>query len=115
MDASEGEALAVVVLEISYVLAHCLLKTITTNLETVSLKVPAPIPRQDPKLAHAYLRSLQQAVKSEYLLVVAREGFEIRSKILGCKILRQSAALIAGGSFVSAVLDSMSIPSVIAR
>jgi hypothetical protein len=44
-------------------------------------------------------------VKSEDLLVVAQEGFEIRSKILGC------AGLIAGGSFVSALLDLMSIPS----
>ena len=85
-------------------------KTITTaNLETVLLKVAVPILRQDPKLAHAYLRSLQQAVKSEDLLVVAREGFEIRSKILGCEVLIQSAGLIAGASFVFAVLDSMSI------
>jgi hypothetical protein len=49
-------------------------------------------------------------VKSEDLLVVAQEGFEIRSKILGCEVL-MSVALIAGGSFVSAVLDLMSIPS----
>jgi hypothetical protein len=65
------------------------------------------MPRQDPKLAHAYLRSLQQTVKSEDLLVVAREGFEIRSKILGYEVLIESAGLIADGSFVSAVLDSM--------
>jgi hypothetical protein len=53
------------------------------------------------------MRSLHQVVKAEDLLVVAREGFEIRSKILGCEV----AGLIAGGSFVSAVLDPMSIPS----
>jgi hypothetical protein len=81
-------------------------KTIpATNLETVLLKVPVPLPRQDPKLVHAYLRSLQQTVKSEDLLVVAQEGFEIRSKILRC------AGLIAGGSFVSALLDLTSIRS----
>jgi hypothetical protein len=49
-------------------------------------------------------------VKSEDLLVVAREDFKTRSKILGCEVLIQSAGLIAGASFVSAVLDSMSIP-----
>jgi hypothetical protein len=76
-----------------------------TNLETLLLKVLVPIHRQEPHVAPAYLRSLQQAVKSEDLLVVAREGFEICSKIL------QSAGLIAGASFVSAALDSMSIPS----
>jgi hypothetical protein len=53
------------------------------------------------------MRSLQQAVKAEDLLVVAREGFGT----LGCEVLIQSAALIAGGSFVCAVLDSISIPS----
>ena len=68
------------------------------------------MPRQDLKLAHAYLRSSQQAVKSEDLLVVAQEGFEVRSKILGCEVLIQSAGLSASGSFVSAVLGSMSIP-----
>lgn len=73
-------------------------------LETVLLKVSAAIPGQDPKLANAYLRLLQPAVKSEDLLVVPRGGFEIRSKILGCEELTQSAALILSGSFVSATL-----------
>jgi hypothetical protein len=82
-----------------------------TNLETLLLKVLVPIHRQEPRVAPVYLRSLQLAVKSEDLLVVAREGFEICSKILGCEALVQSAGLIAGASFVSAVLDSMSIPS----
>jgi len=50
-------------------------------------------------------------VKPEDLLAVAQEGFEIRNKILGCEVLMQNAGLIAGGNFVSAVLDLMSIPS----
>ena len=50
-------------------------------------------------------------MKAEDRLLVAREGFEIRSRILGCEVLRQSAGAIAGGSFVSAFLDPMSIPS----
>lgn len=56
MDASEGEALAVVqsyrfvvdkdILEYDILLAHFLLKTITiTNLETVLLKVLVSMPR----------------------------------------------------------------------
>jgi hypothetical protein len=68
------------------------------------------MPRQEPGLAYAYLRSLQKAVKPEDVLVVAQEGFEARSKILGCEVLIQSAGLMAGASFVSAVLDLMSIP-----
>jgi hypothetical protein len=52
-----------------------------TNLETLLLKVLVPTHRQEPRVAPAYLRSLQQAVKSEDLLVVAREGFEICSKM----------------------------------
>jgi hypothetical protein len=75
----------------------------TTDLETVALKVPAPVPQQDPKLAREYMWSLQDAVKSQELFVVAREGFGIRSKILGCEELTQSAALIVYGSFVSAL------------
>jgi len=50
-------------------------------------------------------------VKPEDLPVVAQEGFEIRSKILGCEVLMQNAGLIADGNFVSEVLDLMSIPS----
>ena len=115
MDALEGEALAVVVQYFGLVvekdilvdvLAHCLLKITTTNLETLSWKEPATIPRQDPKLSRAYLRSFQQAVKFEDLLVVARGGFEIRCKILGGEILGPSAGLIAGESFVFEGLDS---------
>ena len=45
------------------------------------------------------------------MLIAARDGFEIRSRILGCEISRQGAGLIASGSFVSGVLDKMSIPS----
>jgi hypothetical protein len=55
------------------------------------------------------MRSLQEAVKSEDLFVVAREGFEIRSKILGCEELTQSAALILSGSFVSATLRGFDV------
>ncbi len=47
-------------------------------------------------------------MKSEYLLV-PRGGFEIRSKILGCEDLLQSAALILSGSFVSATLSNINI------
>jgi hypothetical protein len=61
------------------------------------------------------MRSLQQAVKSEDLLVVAREGFEIRSKILRCVVLIQSAALIVSGSFVSATLYNINIFVVIVQ
>lgn len=50
-------------------------------------------------------------MKPEDLPVVAQEGFEIRSKILGCEVLMQNAGLIADGNFVSEVLDLMSIPS----
>lgn len=101
---------------VMYVLAHCLSKTITTtNLETVLLKVLVPIPRQDPKLAHAYMRSLQQVVKSEGPLVAAREDFEICSKILGCKVLIQSTALTVSGSFVSAALYNINIFGIIVQ
>jgi hypothetical protein len=41
------------------------------------------MPRQDLKVAHAYLRSLQWAVKSEDQLAFVQDGFEIRNKILG--------------------------------
>lgn len=51
------------------------------------------------------MRSLQQAAKSEDLLV-AREGSEIRSKIPSCEVLIQNAALIVSGSFVSATLHT---------
>jgi hypothetical protein len=85
----------------------------TTNLETILLKVPAPIPRQDPKLAYAYMRSLQPAVKSKDLLVVPRGGFEVRSKILGYKELTQSITLILSGSFVSATLSNINIFAII--
>ena len=68
-----------------------------------------PRPQQDPKLAHAYVRSLQQAVKAEDLMVVAQERFEIRSKILGYEISIQSAALIVSGSFVSAILSNINV------
>jgi hypothetical protein len=88
---------------------------IITNLETVLLNVPAAMPRHDPKLAHAYMRSLQEAVKSEELFVVAREGFGIRSKILGCEELTQSAALILSGSFVSATLPNINIFAIIVQ
>jgi hypothetical protein len=67
------------------------------------------MPQQDPKLAHAYVRWLQQAVKAEDFLVVAQECFEIRSKILGCEIPIQSAALIVSGSFVFATLSKINI------
>ena len=50
------------------------------------------------------MRSVQQAGKSEDQLAVAREGFEICSKILRYGALIQSAALIVSGSFVSATL-----------
>lgn len=46
-------------------------------------------------------------MEADDLLVVAQEGFVT----LGCKELIQRAALIAGGSFVCAALDSMPIPS----
>lgn len=43
-----------------HILALCLSKTITTaTLETVLLRAPVPMPRPGPKLAPAYLRSLQ--------------------------------------------------------
>jgi hypothetical protein len=54
------------------------------------------------------------AVEAEDLLVVARQRFEIRSKILGCEISIQSAALIVSGSFVSAALSNINIFAVIA-
>ena len=73
------------------------------------------MPQQDPKLARAYMRSLQEAVKCEDLVVVAREGFEIRSKNLGCEELTQSAALILSGSFVSATLSNINIFAIIVR
>jgi hypothetical protein len=61
------------------------------------------------------MRSLQDAVKSEDLSVVAREGFEIRSKILGREDLTQSAALILSVSFVSATLSNINIFAIIAQ
>jgi hypothetical protein len=60
--------------------------------------------QQNPQLARAYMRSLQEDVESEDLFVVARESFEIRSKILGWEELTHSAALILSGSLVSATL-----------
>ncbi len=87
----------------------------TTNLEIVLLKVLAAMPRQDLKLAHAYMKSLQPAVKSEGLLVDPRGGFEIRSKILGCEELTQSVALILSGSFVSATLSNINIFAIIVQ
>jgi len=102
VDALKGEALAAVQ---SY--GFVVDKDI---LETVLLKVLVLVPRQDLKLVHAYLRLLQQTVKSEDLLVVAQEGFEIRSKILGC------AGLIAAGSFVSALLRCFDVnPTAVAE
>jgi hypothetical protein len=91
----------------------------TANLvELVLLKEPAAIPRPDPKVARAYVRSLQQAVKAAKaskagdLLVVARERFEIHSQILGFEISIQGAALLVSGSFVSAALHkSISLQS----
>ena len=56
-----------------------------------------------------YMRSLYQVIKAEDLSVVAQEGFEICNKILGCEVIWR-AGLIASRSFVSAVLDLMSIP-----
>lgn len=98
------------ILHVIYVLARFSSRTMTiTNLETVLLKVLAAIPRQDPKLAHAYMRSLQTVVKSEDLLVVARRGFEIRSKILGRE------ELIVSGSFVSATLSNINIFAIIVQ
>ena len=76
----------------------------------VADKVPALV-RQDWELAHAYERSLLQAVKSEVMLVAARG--EVRSKILGCEVLIQSAALIVSGSFVSATLHNINIFAII--
>jgi hypothetical protein len=61
------------------------------------------------------MRVLQPAVKSEDLLVVPRGGFEIRSKILGCEELTQSAALIVSGCFVSATLSSINIFAIIGQ
>jgi hypothetical protein len=61
------------------------------------------------------MRLLQQAVKAEDLLVVARERFEIRSRILGCEISIQSAALIVSGSFVSATLSNINIFAIIVQ
>jgi hypothetical protein len=60
------------------------------------------------------MRSLQQAVKAEYLLVVARERFEV-SEILGCEISIQSAGLIVSGSFVSATLSNINIFAIIVQ
>jgi hypothetical protein len=60
--------------------------------------------QQNPQLARAYMRPLQEDVESEDLFVVARESFEIRSKILKCEELTHSAALILSGSLVSATL-----------
>jgi hypothetical protein len=53
------------------------------------------------------MRSLQEDVESEDLFVVARESFEIRSKILKCEELTHSAALILSGSLVSATLSNI--------
>jgi len=69
-----------------YILARCFSRTMTTTnlVKLVLLDVPAAMSRQDPKMAHAHVISLQRAVKSEDLLVVAREGMEVLSKILRC-------------------------------
>jgi hypothetical protein len=52
---------------------------------------------------------------SEGLLVVAREGFEIRSKILVCEVLIQRAALIVLGSFAFAILYHINIFGIIVQ
>ena len=48
-------------------------------------------------------------------MVVAREGFEIHSKILRCVVLIQSAVLIVSGSFVFATLYNINIFAVIVQ
>ena len=63
-------------------------------------------------MAQMYMRSLQQAVKSEDL-VVAQEDFEIHSKLSRCEILIQSAVLIVFGSFVSTTLHNINIFTII--
>jgi hypothetical protein len=61
------------------------------------------------------MRSLQPAVKSEDLLVVARDSLEIRSKILRCVVLIQSAALTVSGSFVCETLSNINIFAIIVQ
>lgn len=69
--------------------------------------------RQGLKLSHVYPRLLQQAVKSEDLLTVAREGFGVRNKTLECGILIKSAAVIVSASFASATLSNINIFAIV--
>jgi hypothetical protein len=58
-----------------------------------------------------------QAVTSDGLglFIVAREGFEIRRKILRCAVLIWGAAVLESGSFVSAILLNVNTFAIIIR